>query len=293
MTQRPLIAYFGHHKCASTFVNNVVTHLGIALGLKSYTEWLSQELPFGYHEKEPHKSRLAEIKEKVAALDYDILIHANADNSILDILSQKDYRGFHVIRDPRDLLVSGYFSHKQSHPVDENYNPWMGEDRDRLQSVGQDEGLLMELDYWAPYFKHLGEWNYENPNIYETRFEVLTSNPVEEFQKIFSFVGIKIGEGDFTVTSKALINYVSRRIIGPVFKMYQCPSWVYRRIVEQYSFKQLTKGRTKGEEDTESHFRKGISGDWQNYFTPHLKEAFKNRYGDLVVKLGYEQSNDW
>jgi hypothetical protein len=40
-------------------------------------------------------------------------------------------------------------------------------------------------------------------------------------------------------------------------------------------------------------FRSGKTGEWQKYFTEEHKKIFKEVAGDLLVKLGYEESNDW
>lgn len=42
-----------------------------------------------------------------------------------------------------------------------------------------------------------------------------------------------------------------------------------------------------------THFRKGIIGDWENYFSPEIKNAFKENIGDFLVEFGYEQDMDW
>jgi len=40
-------------------------------------------------------------------------------------------------------------------------------------------------------------------------------------------------------------------------------------------------------------FRSGKTGEWKKYFTPEHKKIFKDVAGDLLVRLGYEQSNNW
>lgn len=40
-------------------------------------------------------------------------------------------------------------------------------------------------------------------------------------------------------------------------------------------------------------FRKGSGGAWREAFTPACKDAFKDVAGDLLVRLGYERSDDW
>jgi len=40
-------------------------------------------------------------------------------------------------------------------------------------------------------------------------------------------------------------------------------------------------------------FRSGKTGEWKKYFTPEHKKLFKDVAGDLLIRLGYEQDNDW
>ena len=40
-------------------------------------------------------------------------------------------------------------------------------------------------------------------------------------------------------------------------------------------------------------FRSGKTGEWKKYFTEEHKDIFKEVAGDLLVKLGYENNNDW
>jgi hypothetical protein len=36
-----------------------------------------------------------------------------------------------------------------------------------------------------------------------------------------------------------------------------------------------------------------VAGDWRNHFTPRVADAFKQRYGDLLIALDYERGRDW
>ena len=42
-------------------------------------------------------------------------------------------------------------------------------------------------------------------------------------------------------------------------------------------------------------FREGQIGSWKKYFTPEIKQVFKNTPGglDLLIQLGYEKDNNW
>lgn len=62
--------------------------------------------------------------------------------------------------------------------------------------------------------------------------------------------------------------------------------------IEQFSFKSQTK-RNPGDENKKSFLRKGISGDWKNYFTEESASMFDKFSGEELIKLGYEKDNSW
>jgi hypothetical protein len=67
---------------------------------------------------------------------------------------------------------------------------------------------------------------------------------------------------------------------------------IVERCVEKNSFQSRAKNRKPGEEDQGSFFRKGISGDWKNYFTPRDKRIFYDEAGDTLESLGYEADGE-
>ena len=87
--------------------------------------------------------------------------------------------------------------------------------------------------------------------------------------------------------------------------LQQCPSCGYAapnigrahpaaaQAVSSASFEKLSKGRERGQEDVTSFYRKGIAGDWKNYFTERDKEIYKEEAGELLIRLGYERDLDW
>jgi hypothetical protein len=40
-------------------------------------------------------------------------------------------------------------------------------------------------------------------------------------------------------------------------------------------------------------FRKGVPGNWKEHFTEANKSLFKDKTGDLLITLGYEEDYDW
>jgi hypothetical protein len=63
-------------------------------------------------------------------------------------------------------------------------------------------------------------------------------------------------------------------------------------IVEEFSFERQA-GRRPGEEDRGSFLRKGVVGDWRNYFSPEAQLTFDRYAGEELILLGYERDRAW
>ena len=61
--------------------------------------------------------------------------------------------------------------------------------------------------------------------------------------------------------------------------------------VKEHAFKNIT-GRKIGEEDVSSHKRKGIVGDWKNYFNQEMARLVDTEQ-PLIYQLGYEKDKTW
>jgi hypothetical protein len=228
----------------------------------------------------------------------DFLMFRNA--GINHLPADRPYRGFHMIRDLRDIAVSAVHSHRSSHPTD----MWadLKDMREKLKTMSFEESLLWELDYLKPIFEQIGGWNYSNPNVKEMRMEDLIARPYSVALEAFQFLGLAGDEvvsttGRLVFTAKTLVNKPGRHIghEGPRgwLRLERMPAERLLGIVHAFNFKRLAGGRTQGKEDTKSHFRKGVAGDWQNAFTPPIKARFKELYGEMLIQLGYERDMSW
>jgi hypothetical protein len=288
--------YFGHHKCASQYIKAVFLGATALLGMvPSRVDSLSSELPLGYQAREPYPRLLAEYRARLLTDPAVVLCLTNGDSEAVSLLEQRgEYHGFHVIRDPRDVLVSAYFSHLYSHPIHFD-GSWIAEARQQLSALPDIEsGLLLEMEYDAPIFAAMGGWNYANPRVYETRYETLIADPLKEFARMLQAVGISTPRLDCAALAALALDLWRRRAQQrPLPERATLPMPVLRRIVAANAFARKAGGRRPGEEDARHHYRKGVAGDWRTYFTPRIIAAFKERYGDLLIGLGYERSRDW
>lgn len=167
------------------------------------------------------------------------------------------WRAFFVKRDPRDLLVSFYFSNRYSHRP----NPGIMQVRAELNGLSDSQGLLKTLDRFDPLAAILTSWQdaaANDPNIAIVRYEDLTGDDqARHWQALLDWADIAL------------------------------PPLVLRRVLDTYSFVRMTGGRQPGEVDRYDKYRQGLAGDWRNHFDADLAAAFRRRYPDLVERLGY------
>ena len=168
----------------------------------------------------------------------------------------KNYRAFFVTRDPRDILVSWYFSTKYSHGNDGYLNKYIS---DLAKIDDLEKGLLYSISALEEFglWQTIKSWQQSyNPEFEKiVRFEDLTgNNQLVYWAELLSFLKIPLEESKIDL------------------------------LLSKYNFEYWTKGRKKGEEDQSSHMRKGISGDWKNYFTPKVEDYFKctHSFSDLI-----------
>ena len=166
---------------------------------------------------------------------------------------------FVVIRDLRDTLVSYYFSLKVSHV----HMAKLERHRRKLREVGLEDGLLYVLDEVLPVCGGVQQsWLEAGEEL--IRYEDLLARDLD--------------------------------ILVPLLTE-KCPLGLPREQLSEAvvacRFESLTGGRSRGQEDVGSHERKGVAGDWRNHFTDRVKNAFKARYGDLLVATGYEKDHGW
>lgn len=268
-----MYAYFGHHRCATMWtvaiIRSISRELGVPVAQESRYETLPKDIDHA-----------------------GFLIHLNATRGIVEQLAGRDFKGFHVIRDPRDILVSSYFSDRYSHPV---YREEFEQFRDQLNRMEFDEGLRLELDRRTAELEALASWDFRNPDIYETRYEVLTVRPLEEFTRIMKFLGIPMyaaGAAPMVERARIELNRGLRRLGAGSLHVQGIPHEFLARSIEHRSFDKLA-GRSKGHEDPKSHYRKGVAGDWVNHLQGANKDLFKERWGQLLIDLGYETDRDW
>ncbi len=154
--------------------------------------------------------------------------------------------------------------------------------------------MLLALSLSEVYLQALAEWDYGQPNVAEMRYEDMIVDPLAFFSAAFTSAGISVVDNSRTAKWAIGLNQLAyRRWRRPLVRIKVLPQSTLRQVLDANSFERRANGRKPGEEAPGHKYRKGVAGDWRNYFTPRVADAFRAQYGDLLMQLGYEQDKNW
>ncbi len=164
---------------------------------------------------------------------------------------------FFVQRDPRDVLISWYFSNRYSHRSMCNVD----HERRMLTQMSEREGIIATVDHFDEIARMLRSWAgaaRSHEGIRLVRYEDITGP-----DNLSAWADL-LAHCDITV-----------------------PNDVLKRILDTYAFAKISGGRKPGEVDKTHKYRKGLPGDWKNHFDADISDRFGARHGDLLQLLGY------
>lgn len=184
-------------------------------------------------------------------------VEATPEN--VTVLCQPERVNYFIYRDPRDMLVSQVFfatDMQEEHGMHAFYKslPDFGE-RLKVAITGIDRDRLKMVSVKQRY-EGVFQW-LEQPNVMCIRFEDL------------------INKRDSTLN--AMLDEVEKT-------GYTIPTPREKALEILVEAIQPKKSHT---------FRSGKTGGWKGYFAEEHKVLFKDVAGDLLVRLGYEEDNNW
>jgi hypothetical protein len=145
--------------------------------------------------------------------------------------------------------------------------------------------------------QRMAEWDYADPDFKNVKLEEFMENPGGTMLSCLDYLGYLDNDkahSDLQYYSSAYVNRISKKVGAPLrITQSTLSTEQATSLYENQKYTKMSKGRKPGEEKKDSHFRKGVAGDWKNHFKPEHKEKFLDLYGDVLLRLGYEKSNDW
>jgi len=192
----------------------------------------------------------------------DLYFHGNGDPVRTKIPS--GVKAISIIRDPRDIAVSAYFSHRYVHGLWDDLKVH----REHLNRLNTEDGMCLDIE-WSNAMPGIDGHPIRifsglefKPPVVNVRFENLIINPVEVFSGI-------LRDMEINFDSKLLVE-----------------------VLDKYSFSNMADGRKHGDRNINSHYRSGKPGEWHEWFTAKVKKCFKRLHEKLPVRLGYEEG-EW
>jgi hypothetical protein len=203
----------------------------------------------------PHSYKAARPPERI--FQNSLLTNAFIDYSVFEQWEKPaDTRAFFVVRDPRDLCVSRFFSARYSHPK----NNGIVQLREKMEKMSDEEGLIYTMtDRFEPIATRIQSWvkAAETQDIPIIRFEQLTGpDRVDTWSDL----------------TRRLNLDVDKKTISTLLDFYRA---------EKFRPKTATLA------SKEVKYRSGKPGEWADHFSPRVTKVFEELYGDLPGKLGY------
>jgi hypothetical protein len=195
------------------------------------------------------------VKGLADRADIEIQMHSMFD---FEALRDIDYVGLHVIRDPRDLLVSCAFYHQRSseawlHEPSETFGGLTYQQYTNSLATVEDR-LIFEIDHAGGFnIRHMLDWDYGSPKFAEMRYEQLIGDDAAAyFEEKIAF---------WPLTP------VERDVLVQIFRYFS-----------------LKGPGTKGSK----HIRNPNSGQWRRHFTDRVQAHFDKVLPDAASILGYD-----
>lgn len=203
---------------------------------------------------------LARNTSRIAKLGRGQFINAHlpAYPHFLEQVDSLHIRSLYLIRDPRDVVISNFKYVNEidtTHPSSK-FIAALPDDNARLTAaiIGIDGAVASVADVWNRF----DGWRTHR-NTLTVRYEDLVGSRGGGDDKVqketIRAIAVHLG---ISLTDDEL-NFIAANV---------------------YSTKAST-------------FRKGGTGNWKKVFTAEHVKLFKEQTGDLLIKLGYEESDDW
>ncbi|MGF1571382.1 MAG: sulfotransferase domain-containing protein [Nodosilinea sp.] len=227
-----------HHKAGTVWLISVFKSICNYYALKFYTDHQGVAPP--------------------AEFDIFLQQHSKFDFDVLPA----SFRGVHIIRDPRDIIISACFYHQRSTEewLHKPQKKWQGcSYQQKLNSYDSpDEKIIFEMENSSRRnIEKILSWNYQNPGFYEVKYEdLIQDTDLILFHNVFSFLGFSGSE----IPKLLMFAYDNSLFSGKV---------------------------------ASDHVRSGTTKQWRKHFKPIHRERFLELFGDGLVRLGYEEDDDW
>jgi hypothetical protein len=167
-----------------------------------------------------------------------------------------------LVRDGRDVATSGAFDWLRKDALGTDRHAYFVEERPSLVLKRFfDESILTRwADYWVQPIRSLAE---HRATAFTVRYEDMLADQARVLAGFFSRLGVDSDPA------------------------------ILRECVETTRFELMSGGRSRGDLDATAKVRRGVAGDWRNYFTREDGLLFQRLAGEELRRMGYESDDAW
>ena len=197
-----------------------------------------------------------------------------------------EYIGIHMVRDPRDIIISGYLYHKRTteewcvnenfqtkdpivYPQVPNSQMYRSEQwkvdyinslnhtsyQNTINALEEEEAIIFEMNHYGKWtIEDMLKWDFEKANCLELKFEDVMSNYDDEMMKIFKHC-----------------NFSSSQI----------------KAAKYFADKEDLNKMSKKDIEKHPHISSVKTKKWERYFTEKLKQYFDTHFSEVLKKYNY------
>ena len=262
-TKRKVPIYiFGYHKCGTKLLGKVFLQLSLKYGW----EFVS----------------IAGSVDKTPNADIVFFLHSQIDYNKLP----KKYIGIHMVRDPRDIIISGYLYHKRTaekwcvnknfqtekpivYPQIPNSQMYRTEQwkqdyikslegqsyQEKINALNVEDAIIFEMNHYGKWtIEDMLKWDFEKVNCLELKFEDVMANYDEEMMKIFNHCNL---------------------------------SETQIKVAKAYADKEDMNKMSKKDIDKNPHISSVKTKKWERYFSENHKIYFDRHFSEVIKKYKY------
>lgn len=178
----------------------------------------------------------------------------------IDRAALRPFRGIHVLRDPRDMIVSGWHYHRWTDELWVHREDAEGRTyQEKLLAADRRTGLHMEIDHFLFMYRDLLlAWEMDDPDMLELRYEDLVGPGREAlYARIFDHLGLR----------------------GPAARLG-------RDLMRLFEAESRTGARA-GAGGQGRHLRSGRAGQWRDMLEPEHLARIEAALGPALRRFGY------
>lgn len=246
------IIHFSFNKAASQYVKTILRQCAHEIGMQPVGL-----LEYAFHSNFPYLYWLnaSEMKKYKHVFKTTGYVYTAFSEMIQGVEALKDFKIIYMTRDPRDILVSSYYSIAYSHavpPVKNNKQKRFLKQREEALNSSIDEYVLKKADGWLKLFNKYNTLLLEKyNNVYITDYADMVN--------------------DFETWLTDLLNYTELNISENLKEL----------IIKKH------RENIPVRENKHKHMRKGQPGDYNNKLKPETIKQLNNKFKDIIKQFNY------